>query len=252
MSNLYRNHVGYGTGLSPQVWNGFPIELLQNNHGAGFFKKWTGADVLHNGSVLELAGWKQTLQSDGGGGTSTASVLAAHGGGYVMTTDNAQDDGVNSQLVGQAIDLDETTDARMEAIIKVDAITQYQLALGLATTDTTVVASGALACTEFSGFLSLVTTGDADVTLTNQTGGSGAVNTALSSTAATLTAATYVRLGLRWSGGIVRSYVNGVADATYASTEYPTGVVVPTFWFGANTTTARVFTMPWIAFGYID
>ena len=251
---LYKNHEpSFTGGLSPRLWDSCPAEILRNNPGMGFHRVWTGADVSHNGSVLELAGWKQTLQSDGAGGTSTASVLAAHGGGYVMTTDNAQDDGVNSQLVGQGVDLQSIQSGWMEMRVKVDAVTQYQLAVGLATTDTTVIASGALACTEFSGFLGLVTGSNSVLGLANQTGGTGVETTTLTdSTTALLTADTYVNLGLRWGKSpSVTAYLNGVKDVTYATTtDYPTGVVVPTIFMGTNTTASRVFTMPWVAVAF--
>jgi hypothetical protein len=248
--SLYKNYPDHSAGMSTALWNSCPKQMLQSDPGTGFFRIWTGKDILQNGSLLEMSGWKQTLQSDGGGGTSTATVLAAHRGGYVMTCDNAQDDGVNSQLVGEGLDLQSARGVWIEARVKVDAVTQYQLALGLATTDTTVIASGALACTEFSGYLALVTASNSVVNLVNQTGGTGAETTALTdSTTALLTADTYVQLGLWWNRDGVRTYINGNPDVGNGGSgaDYPTGVVVPTFWFGANTTTARVFTMPWIA-----
>lgn len=248
MLSPIRKYIGTSDGLSHELWQKLPSQI-HTDPNAGFFRKWTGADVLHNGSLLELAGWKTTLQSDGGGGTSLATVLNANGGGYVMTTDNAQDDGVNMQLVGQGVDLQSIRRAAMEAYLKVDAVTEYQLFMGLATADTTLIASGAVGVTEETGILGLVTTAAAMV-LSNQTGGSGVASTALTSTAATLTADTYVKIGVEWFNGYATAWINGEKDASYGSTEYPTGVVVPSLWFGANTTTARVFTMPWVAFGY--
>ena len=253
MPVLYKNHEpSFTGGPSPRLWDSCPTEILRENPGMGFCRQWTGADVLHNGSLLELAGWKSTIQ----GATSAVSVLAGHGGGMVVTTDDAaDDDGLNAQLVGQGVDLQSIARGWMEMRIKVDAVTQYLLGFGLATTDTTVVDSAVLACTEFSGFLGLVGASNSVLGLVNQTGGSGAETTTLTdSTTALLTADTYVQLGLQWGQSpSVTAYLNGVKDVTYATaTDYPTGVVVPTIFVGTNTTASRVFTIPWVkvAFEY--
>lgn len=84
-----------------------------------------------------------TVTEAGGGGDSTVVNNTEEGYALLLTTDNADYDGINLQLKGSAFKLQSGKPLYFGAKLKISEATQSDLLVGLCEVDTTLLATGA-------------------------------------------------------------------------------------------------------------
>lgn len=125
------------TGPSALIWNDIPVSELKSNFSAGLIYE---NDFLGSDNLVTTEGWTITQVTSG-----TLSLLAAEGGAlHVDSAGNASsDDGVSAQLLNCRFLPAAGRKIAFEARVKMnDATDQYFI--GLAATDTTLIAAGVL------------------------------------------------------------------------------------------------------------
>lgn len=126
-----------GVGYSPALWGDCPIDAIKSDPGKGIIYE---DDFLGAANLVSTEGWTITQVT-----TGTLSLVASVGG--ELKADSAgnttADDGVQAQLLGCRFLPAAGTNIWFEARVKMnDATDQYFI--GLAATDTTLIASGVL------------------------------------------------------------------------------------------------------------
>lgn len=125
------------TGPSALIWNDIPLSEIRDNPSAGIIYE---NDFLGPENLATGEGWTITQVNSG-----TLSLLAAEGGALHVDSggNNASDDGVNAQLLNCRFLPKAGRTIAFEARVKMnDATDQYFI--GLAATDTTLIAAGVL------------------------------------------------------------------------------------------------------------
>jgi hypothetical protein len=198
----------------PGLWASCPLLAILSDPTVGyqFFDHFMGIDKAADS-------WIATQATSG---TATAGVLA--GGTVALSAGAATDNqGIQLQLAGGAF-----VPAASKHIWFECRLRQSQLAsqfyAGLAVIDTSLIAAGALAHTDSIGFSSVT---DDGVLLAN----TRAASASTTSSAHTLVADTFVRLGFVVNGVTsVTFYVNGTATATTHTANIPSAAVLtPSF-----------------------
>jgi hypothetical protein len=235
---------------SQGLWYDCPQDAIRNGEQDGIIYFDDFLQLAPNGSASgDIYGWTLTEVTDG----VTASA-SGEGGVFTITT------GGNAAGRGHQLQLGPTnTDGWLPAAgktlwfetrVKVAAITATpELFLGFHITDTTIIASGALATTgdSYAGFY---------ISRTNGTGGVGTVTFASAKagtekvdyTATTFAAGTYVKLGFRIVDlDKIEIYVNGTKLGTDVAAAYVPAVVMrPSIVAQDSTTAACTFTCDWV------
>lgn len=172
-------------------------------------------DFLHipvDDTTGDPTAWTMTVVEIGLGGDSTAASGNTGNGTLLLTTDNAENDGVNLQLKGEAFKLELLKPlyfgARIQGINDVD---QTDLFIGLAITDTDILGG----VTDRIGFESLDET--AALSFVIEKDSTQTTATAL----ATLADATAVIIEFFWDGTALEVFVDGVSVSTPAVTNLP-------------------------------
>lgn len=83
-----------------------------------------------------LAGWTTTLVEGGGSESTVALSTAVNGGGILITTDAAENDGVNLQMQGEAFQPAADTFIYFGCKLQISEVTQSDVLVGLCITDT--------------------------------------------------------------------------------------------------------------------
>ncbi len=148
---------------------------------------------------------------EGGAGESTVTRTDAVGGALLITTDAAENDGVNMQGIGEAFELTSDQVLYFGALgLQVNDATESDLFIGLAVTDTDILGG----VTDSIGFRKV----DGSTTLSYVVEKDSSETTG---TATTLANATAVDLEFFWDGTGLEFFVNGVSVATPAVTNLP-------------------------------
>ena len=156
--------------------------------------------------------WTMTVTEAGAGGDSTFKSQDGPGGLGRITTDNADNDGVNAQLNGEAFELTSDQVLYFGAFgVKINDVTQSDLFLGLAITDTDILGG----VTDRIGFQSI----DAEALLKFAVEKNNAET--LSASLHTLVDAAAVDLEFYFDGLTLEVFVDGVSVATPAVTNLP-------------------------------
>src|SRR3990167_1537327 len=166
----------------------------------------------HNAGELDLT-WTVT-RVEAGAGESTFAVIDGVGGIGRITTDAAENDGINAQRIGEAYELtaDQVLYLGFFGVTLSDA-TQSDLFLGLAITDTDILGG----VTDRIGFEKL--DGAADLTFMVEKNSTETLSASLY----TVVAATAFDAEFYWDGpnNTLEVFVNGVSVATPALTNLP-------------------------------
>lgn len=243
-TNIYKSATA--ADLSPAIWDKFNPESVLSGARKGMWQNYNFSQ-LGGAETDNLEGWQTTLVEAGAGGDSTITFGDTHEGNMVLTTDNADYDGINMQY-GQAemIDLDSTDWFGMECRVALSALTM-DFFMGLTTTDTTIFATStahAITVAQRVGAYHL-------------DGGAGALKythdnntTDTEGTLATLVAGTAVKVGfdVEVSKGVVNWYVNGVKTVSKLVTLVGTEVR-PSLAIRTGTADAQTATFTKLAFG---
>lgn len=156
-----------------------------------------------------LNGWTTTLVETGSG-ESTVTALATTPGGFLITTDNLTDDGVNTQSKGEMFKLDGAYPLYFGIKFQVSEATQSDFYIGLAVTTTDALAGVT------DGVAFRKADGSTDVYLVVEKNSSE--TTAVVDTCA---ATTDVTLEFTWNGTYIDAYVDGVLQTRLAMTNLP-------------------------------
>jgi hypothetical protein len=196
----YRSSSTLGVGLSPLLWGDAPsdAELADPGNGISYFD-----DFLSDHNPTTAEGWVITATT-----TGTLGLVAAEGG--ALKADSAgsttADDGVEAQLLNCRFLPAAGTNIWFEARVKMnDATDQYFI--GLAATDTTLIAAGAADdVVDKCGFIHLAASTDNKISsITARTSADD-----LTADVADNTDDTYTTLGFKITGiTTVDFYVNG-------------------------------------------
>lgn len=169
---------------------------------------------------------------EGGAGESTIAIIDGSGGIARITTDDAENDGINAQLIGEAYELTADQHLYFGAFgVKISDATQSDLFLGLAITDTDILGG----VTDRIGFEKLDGSTDLKFMVEKDS------TETLSAAVHTVVAATGFDIEFYWNGeqSILEAFVNGVSVATPAITNLPNDEFLRVSWqFLAGTTAA--------------
>lgn len=136
MSGLHSRHIGKNL-----VWyDGNNRRSIIDAIGPDVFKcihDFTGPVVATSDA---LVGWTTTLVEAGLGGESTVTIPDASAGVLLLTTDNAENDGINLQKIGENFSVSSSQQMTYFGLrFKVSEKTQSDFLVGLCITDTTLL-----------------------------------------------------------------------------------------------------------------
>jgi hypothetical protein len=168
---------------------------------------------------------------------ATEAIAADEVGGALLVTNTAADDDiVQLQSAEEWLKLSAGKRLWFETRLKISDATQSDLFVGLATTDTTIIAGTTDSCgfRKSDGAATLVSiTEDATVETTN--------------TAATLVSATYVKLGFYWDGvSTVKFFVNRALTASHTANIEQTNKLALTFTLQNGEGVAKTLTIDYV------
>lgn len=216
--------IASGNGPSANLWQDCPWAEMQANPGLGFtyFNDFAENPTLGLGADLStfdaggaaITGWKISLANATGSMTNAAEKH----GVVKFSSDTTQDDyGIQAQLLSCYVDPAALKTIWFEARVKVATGTD-QYFVGLASADTTLIASGALDETNpsYAGFCRDVNTTAAKLEAVCAIGSGGQQANATGDVAITID--TYYNLGFRLTSSAIQYYRNGTLVATRVNT----------------------------------
>ena len=161
-------------------------------------------------------GWTTTMVEAGAGGDS--NVLPATDAGYAwnVVTDNADNDGVSTQLLGTPFELTSDQDLYCGFEFEINDVTNSDFFLGLAVTDTDILAGA----TDRIGFQSIDTETSIKFALEKDS------TETLTSSLGTLADNTLVFAEFYWDGSTVALFVDGVEQTAPATTNVPDDIAM--------------------------
>lgn len=187
-----------------------------------------------------LAGWVTTLVEGGAGETTVTMAAAEVGGGLLITTDAAENDGANLCMSGTGFQCVAGKPFYFGCKMKISDATESDFYIGLSVTTT--------------GALGGVTDG---VAFRKPDGSTTAVlvveknSTETTATALTVDTAYHI-YEIVWDGTTVNFVVDGVYLTTPAQTNLPDDErLTPVIHFLTGTTAAKTMTIEWLAAGQI-
>jgi hypothetical protein len=183
-------------------------------------------------SASNMGGWTTTLVN-----ASTAALTAgAAGGSLLITTAGAENDGVNTQVTGEAFLPKATNRLYFGCKFQVSEATQSDFLIGLAITSTAALGG--------------VTDGIYFRKVDGATAAYFVVETASTETstaAFTCAATTDYIVEFTWDGSALKFYVNGVLTGTPALTNIPTAEYMsPIVEYLTGSADARTMTVSWL------
>jgi hypothetical protein len=220
--------VAYDTAASPtgpgeDLWQDCPWLEMLSNPGVGFayFDDYAihpqvgvGYDATTiDVGTLGILGWTTTVVSTG----SVAVATEKHGVMKLSSNTTNDDNGIQAQLLSCYVDPAADKTIWFEARVKFDTGTD-QYFVGLASADTTLIASGALDETNpsYAGFARDVNTTAAKLECVNAIGSGG--NQANATGDVDVTNGTFLNLGMRITSTSIQYYVDGVLTDTHTNT----------------------------------
>lgn len=185
-----------------------------------------------------IIGWTTTLV-EGGAGESTVTISDVAGGALLLTTDAADNDGVNLQRIGEPFKLTGVTPCYFGIKFQISEATQSDFIVGLCITDTTLLGG----MTDGIYFRKIDASTDINfVTEKNEVESSVVVDTAAD--------ATNVILEFYYDGTHVMAYADGalVYRGLVASmTTFPNDeMLTPSIHFLTGATSAETMTVDWL------
>lgn len=244
--------VGGDRGLSTKLW-----QHIQASVGAD-----PRRGVLHLEDFHTLNGTSNYTRTQSGTAgeiaLSTAAEAANIGIASIDSEGTTATNGANVQWQGPAVTPANGVKIAFEVRLKADDIaTGPQFFAGLSDTDTGIIASSAIASSDYIGFYSV--TGDGVLVFATEDGGTQTLSTATVHTlvdgATTTDGTEWVKLGFLVEGtGEVTMFVNGdVVDHGLTAPDLPQGTVLyPSFVCQSGGTVAPIVHIDWFAVGVTD
>lgn len=184
-----------------------------------------------------MAGWTTTLV-EAGAGDSTVTAQDASGGALLLTTDAADNDGVNLQMSNEAFLPSASNSLYFGCKLTVSEATQSDLFVGLAVKNTNILGNLPVRI----GFRSV----DASAAVSFDS--EGAAETTIENVG-TLVDATAITLEFLWdaAAGEVRYYVDGTLKGQLAlGTSLPNAELAPAFHFLTGAASAETCAIDWV------
>jgi hypothetical protein len=167
--------------------------------------------IVSGGADANWDAWTVT-RVEAGAGESTIAAGDTGNGTMLLTTDDAENDGVNAQLLGESFKLESGKPLYFGARVQsLSEATQSDLFIGLAITDTDILGG----VSDSIGFRKV--DGSADLTFVVEKDSTETVVAGLK----TLAATTAYILEFYWDGAKVEVFVDGVSVAVPAATNLP-------------------------------
>jgi len=192
-----------------------------------------------------------TVVEGGGGGDSTVTNGLVQGYPLLLTTDNADFDGINLQLKGSLAMCSATTPWYFRSVVKASVAALSDLLIGMCAPKTdlckTTSAHGVLA-TAVEGVFFFKVAGASSTTIYAKVYVAG---TEVSSTAVGTLATADIDLAVRWDGAYFHFYVNDVEKAMVAGT-LPTVALTPSLNWRTGAAAAITLSVSELAFVSVE
>lgn len=192
----------YSPARGSSLWESCPILAMLQDPAVGH--------VYFNDFHVYTAGdWTVTVVDGGTDGAATQVVTGEAGGVLLCSTDDAENDGINFNLKGEAFKLASSKPLWYEIRLKASEATQSDFMAGLTITDADLLGgiTDGVYFRKVDGATAVAFVTEKDSSETATAG------------VHTFAANTYVKLGLFFDGaGTVYGYVNGVLAATHTLT----------------------------------
>lgn len=197
-----------------------------------FYDDFTRGDLL---SADTLVGWTKTLV-EGGAGESTLTFPQASGGALLITTDAAENDGVNLTADGESFSMTASQKALyFGARLQISNATESDLFVGLSITATDILGG----VTDSVGFRKV----DGTTSLLSLTEKDSSETT---STALTVVAATNYDLEFYWDGTSVEFFVNQASIGKHTATIPNDELLTPSIHFLTGSANIRTCQVDWV------
>jgi hypothetical protein len=199
-----------------------------------FFEDFAGPVVATSDA---LTAWTTTLVEAGLGGESTVTIPDGSAGTLVLTTDNAENDGINLQKIGENFGFSTSQQATYFGIrFKISDKTQSDFIVGLCITDTTLLGgmTDGVYFRKVDGSASVAAVTEKDSTETE----TAAVSTMVDDT--------YVTLEFYFDGTSIEFYVDGVYVAKHTANIPDDELVTPSMHFLTGEAAVKTMTVDWI------
>jgi hypothetical protein len=195
-------------------------------------------DFLNSGLSAADAplGWTVTLV-EGGAGESTITKVDAAGGALLITTDAADNDGINLQLAGESFELSSDQRATYFGIrLRASEATQSDFLVGLCITDTTLLGglSDGVYFRKVDASTSVAFVTEKDSTETETTG------------VLTFAADTDYLLEFYFDGTSGEAFVDGVSVATHTADIPDNELLTPSIHFLTGDAAAETMQIDWV------
>lgn len=183
-----------------------------------------------------LVGWTTTLVETGLGGESTVTIPDASAGELLLTTDNAEDDGINLQLIGENFGFATGQTATYFGIrCKISDATQSDLLVGLCITDTTLLGgmTDGVYFEKLDGGtgISIVTEKDSTETQTDSVATMGTA---------------YATYEFYFDGTSVEFFINGARVGQHTANICDDELLTPSIHFLTGSANVRTCTVDWV------
>lgn len=179
-----------------------------------------------------------TLVSVGAGTTAITQGVTA-GQRALLTNAGNENDSCNLQVVGTPFALAAGHPLYFGAKLAISDATQSDLFVGLANTDTTIMAAHALALSSDGVYFYKVDGGTVVVAGALKASAASSVNAASAMTTGSTIFEVY------WDGATVYFYLNGI-EVTSMSAGFPTAVLCPSLFFANGEAAAKTATVEWM------
>lgn len=195
-------------------------------------------DFVNPGTITAdaLGGWTVTLV-EGGAGESTVTLADASGGELLLTTDAADNDGINLQLKGESFGFAAAQKATYFGIrLKSGEATQSDFLVGLCITDTDLLGgmTDGVYFRKVDGSTSVAFVTEKDSTETEATG------------VLTFAADTFYLLEFYFDGSSVEAFVDGVRVAQHTTNIPDDELLTPSIHFLTGNAAVETMNIDWV------
>lgn len=182
-----------------------------------------------------IDGWTTTLV-EMGCGESTVARTDIPGGAILITTDDAENDGVNLQVAGESFSMANANQLYFGCRFKASEATESDIFIGLSVTDTDALGGVDTACyfEKLDGAATINTVTEKDTTETT------------TSAVATFVADTWTIWEFFFDGTSVYFYIDGTLEATHTANIPDDEEMTPTIHFLAGSMGAKTMTVDWV------
>lgn len=207
--------------------------------------KWLGElNLGMDGTTGDANDFTTTVTEVGAGGSSTTAKETTEGRLLLLTTDNADFDGLNLQLKGESFLLESAKPAYFGIKFDINDVDQTDMFFGIAETDTTLMAVAAAHAIALGGDGAFFSSLDGSAVVAFKTYDAGAeTNSAQAATA--LVDDTAMILEFYYDGESLSGYQNGQLVGTFTS-GLPNTDITLSLNFRTGETTAQTLSIYWL------